>query len=216
MPREVSENVTTLGSYEAAADLYVAHQPPTAPAALLTFLDAIAELLPNGGRVLEIGSATGQDAVLLEARGLRVRRTDATGGFVKRLRSQGVEAEILNVVTDELGGPWDGIFANAVFLHLNVCELAGVLAKTARSVTPGGILGFTVKEGDGAGWSTAKLNLPRHFTYWRPASLRAMVDSSPWDLIALDRVAGAKDDWLYCLCWMQTALTPAGAEKPEP
>jgi SAM-dependent methyltransferase len=161
MSREVSENVTTLASYEAAADLYVAHQPPTAPAALLTFLDAIAELLPNGGRVLEIGSATGQDAALLEARGLRVRRTDATGGFVKRLRSLGVEAEILNVVTDELGGPWEGIFANAVFLHLNVCELAGVLAKTARSVTPGGILGFTVKEGDGAGWSTAKLNLPR-------------------------------------------------------
>jgi SAM-dependent methyltransferase len=209
MSRKVSENVATLASYEAAADLYVAHQPPTAPAALLTFLDAIAELLPNGGRVLEIGSATGQDAALLEARGLRVRRTDATVAFVKRLRSQGVEAEILNVVTDELGGPWDGIFANAVFLHLNVGELAGVLAKTARSVTAEGILGFTVKEGDGAGWSTAKLNLPRHFIYWRPASLRAMVDSSPWDLIALDRVAGAKDDWLYCLCRRHPTLTPA-------
>jgi SAM-dependent methyltransferase len=150
MPREVSENVTTLASYEAAADQYVAHQPPTAPAALLTFVDAIAELLPNGGRVLEIGSATGQDATLLEARGLRVCRTDATVGFVNRLRAHGVEAEILNVLTDELGGPWDGIFANAVFVHLNVYELAGVLAKTARSVTPGGILGFTVKEGDGA------------------------------------------------------------------
>jgi hypothetical protein len=42
-----------------------------------------------------------------------------------------------------------------------------------------------------------------------------MVDSSPWDLITLDRVAGAKNDWLYCLCRMQTAPTPAGVEKPK-
>ena len=203
----------TVASYEAAADLYAARQPPAPPVALLAFLDAIARLVPAGGRILEIGSATGQDAALLQARGLRVHRTDAAGAFVKQPRLQGFEAEILNVITDELCGPWDGIYANAVFLHLDAGEIAGMLVRTAGAVVAGGVLGFTVKEGDGAGWSTAKLGLPRHFTYWRPASLRALVDASPWDLLALDRVAGARDDWLYCLCRAPGAST-VGAQDP--
>ena len=208
-------NAVTLASYQAAADRYAASQPAAAPLELLSFLDAIAGLLPAGGRVLEIGSATGHDAALLEARGLRVHRTDATGAFVERLRSQGFEAEILNVITDHLGGPWDGVYANAVLLHLDAGELAGVLARTAGAVVSGGVLAFTVKEGDGARWSMAKLDVPRHFTYWRPASLRAMVDASPWDLIALDSVAGAYDDWLYCLCRVPGAST-AGTQDPTP
>ncbi len=208
-------NAVTLASYEAAADRYAAHQPAVAPVELLAFLAAMAGLLPAGGRVLEIGSATGHDAALLEARGLSVHRTDATGAFVEQLRSRGLEAEILNVITDELGGPWDGVYANAVLLHLDAGELACVLARTAGAVVSGGILGFTVKEGDGARWSMAKLDLPRHFIYWRPASLRAMVDASPWDLIALDRVAGACDDWLYCLCRVPGVST-IGRQDPKP
>jgi len=91
-------NARTLASNEAAADRYAERQPAAAPAALLAFLDAIAGSLPPGGRVLEIGSATGHDAALLEARGLRVHRTDAARAFVEQLRSRGLEAEILNVI----------------------------------------------------------------------------------------------------------------------
>jgi SAM-dependent methyltransferase len=216
MSSEASEsNARTLASYEAAADRYAERQPAATPTELLAFLDAIAGSLPPSGRVLEIGSATGHDAALLEARGLRVHRTDATRAFVEQLRSRGLQAEILNVITDELGGPWDGVYANAVLLHLDASELAGVLAKTAGAVVPGGVLGFTVKEGDGAGWSTAKLDHPRHFTYWRPAPLRVMLDSSPWDLIGLERVAGAGDDWLYCLCRRPRTSGP-GTQRPTP
>lgn len=210
MAREVSEtNATTLASYETAAELYIQHQSPVTREQL-AFLDAVAQSLPNRGRVLEIGSATGQDAALLEDRGLTVRRTDATRAFVERLRSRGHEAEVLNVVTDALGGPWDGIYANAVFLHLNPGELAEVLVKAAGAVVPDGILGFTVKAGDGSGWTTTKLDRPRHFTYWRAPMLRALIDSSPWDLLQLEHVAGAKDDWLQCICKQSNVRTGVG------
>jgi len=95
--------------------------------------------------------------------------------------------------------------ANAVFLHLTPEELAGVLARTATAVAPGGLLAFTVKEGDGAAWSSHKLGRPRHFTYWREDPLRALIADSPWELESLERETGRKDEWLQCLCRAEAA-----------
>ncbi len=109
-------------------------------------------------------------------------------------------APVLNVITDQLGGPWDAIYANAVFLHLNVRELMQVLVKTAAAVVPAGMLAFTLKVGDGDGWTTTKLNRPRHFTYWREPALRTVLSTSPWNVESIDHVVGLNDDWLYCIC----------------
>ena len=194
-----ASNARTLAAYEAAAELYARARYAT-PDGLLRFMDDLAAALAPGASVLEIGTATGHDADLLEARGLRVHRTDATNAFVTALRARGLEADVLNVISDELGGPWDAIYANAVFLHLSADELASVLARTATAVAPGGLLAFTVKEGDGAAWSSHKLERPRHFTYWREGPLRELIATSPWELVGLERETGRKDDWLQCLC----------------
>ena len=66
----------TLQTYEAAAQRY-REQTRQAGPDLLDFLDRLAALAGPGAHVLEIGSGPGNDAVLLEARGLRVTRTDA-------------------------------------------------------------------------------------------------------------------------------------------
>ncbi len=201
MIRDASEtNAATLAAYQAAADLYAQKEPAAAPTELLAFLDVLATLVAPGGSVLEIGSATGRDAMILEARGLRVSRTDATRAFVETLRAQGLTAAVLNVITDELGGPWDAIYANAVFLHFTLTELSHVLIKAAATVIPGGVLAFTLKEGDGSAWTTVKLDQPRYFTYWREEGLRSLIDGTPWEVVSIDRVVGSSDEWLFCIC----------------
>ncbi len=201
MSRERSStNAATLASYQTAAGRYAGAEPVTVPDEQVAFLDQLAGLVSEGGSVLEIGSATGRDAAALEARGLKVRRTDATPAFVDRLLADGVAADILNVITDDLGGPWDAVYASAVFLHLNVSELTDVLAKAAAAVTPAGLLAFTLKEGDGSRWTTVKLDQPRRFTYWREAPLRSLIDTTPWEIVSIDRVEGDSEDWLHCLC----------------
>ncbi len=207
-PRPSETNALTLAAYEAGAELYARAQYATPPDGLLRFIDSFAGRLGADASVLEIGSATGQDAELLEQRGLRVHRSDATEAFVRSLRARGHEADLLNVITDDLGGPWDAIYANAVFLHLSAGELASVLARTAAAVLPGGLLAFTLKEGDGAGWSSHKLERPRHFTYWREGPLRELVNASPWELEALERETGRKDSWLQCLCRAPACAAP--------
>ncbi|MGO9789893.1 MAG: hypothetical protein ACLP8S_10495, partial [Solirubrobacteraceae bacterium] len=98
MAREPLEtNTTTLASYQAGAHLYAQRWQPNDPARLFAFLDVIAGLLPPTARVLEIGSGTGHDADLLEARGLSVRRTDATHAFVNQLRERGLSADVLRL-----------------------------------------------------------------------------------------------------------------------
>lgn len=69
--------------------------------------------------------------------------------------------------------------------------------KTAAAVVPAGMLAFTLKVGDGEGWTITKLNRPRHFTYWREPALRAVLSTSPWNVESIDQVVGLTDDWLY-------------------
>jgi len=191
---------TTLASYQANVERYLAGLAPVPAPADIAHLAQFAELLPAGGLVLELGSGPGRDAAELEARGLRVRRTDATPAFVDRLHRHGYPADLLDVLTDELGSGYDGIWASAVLLHFEPDQLAAVLRRCQAAVRPGGVLGFSVKEGDGAAWTTEKLDAPRYFVYWRQDPLVALVRQAGWQPLAVTRASGVTADWLYLTC----------------
>jgi SAM-dependent methyltransferase len=189
----------TLTTYQAAADLYRRQTGDEAPEVLLAFLDRAAETVGPGAFCLELGSGPGRDALLLEQRGLRVRRTDATPAFVDRLRADGYDADVLDVRVDSFGGPYDLIWADAVLLHLDRTEFAAALRAARRAVPVGAHLAITLKEGDAERWESRRLGLPRWFTYWREPELRAELAAAGWSVVALDRVPGPADRWLYAL-----------------
>lgn len=60
----------------------------------------------------------------------------------------------------EFGGPFDAVYASAVFLHFTPTELARVLTSALRATRPGGVLPGTLKKGDGGEWSTHKMDAP--------------------------------------------------------
>ena len=68
------------------------------------------------------------------------------------------KAGLLDMTTDDFGGPFGLVLANAVLLHLTAIQLDDVLRKAAEAVGTQGLLAFTVKEqgGDGEAWTTAK------------------------------------------------------------
>lgn len=187
----------TLGSYQAAARRYREESGPLDPA-VTAFLDRLAQMVGTG-TVLELGSGPGADADYLEGRGPRVVRTDAVPAFVEMLQADGHRARVLDVRVDDLGGPYDGVLANAVLLHLTREEVTDVLARARGAVTGEGCLAFTLKEGDGEAWSSVKLDLPRHFTYWREPQVRAALQDTGWRTLAVDHVAGISEQWLFVL-----------------
>jgi len=187
----------TLRSYETAAQRYADETAGPGPASC-AFLDRFAATVGRG-RVLEIGSGPGMDATYLEGRGLNVSRTDATLAFVEMMRAAGHEAHVLDIRTAALGGPWDAVLAQAVLLHLDRTQFADALRRIRQAVVDGGVFAFTLKEGDGDAWSEAKLDLPRHFTYWREPVLRPVLEQTRWDVISIDHIAGQLEPWLFVM-----------------
>jgi hypothetical protein len=131
-----------------------------------------------------------------------VRRTDVTPGFVELMRDEGHDADVLDPLTDDLddplrpGTPYDGVWANASLLHVARADLPTVLRRLADATVPGGLLRFSVKEGDGEAWSThGHVSGARHFTFWREEPLRAAVDGSGWEIDDVVRYDGA-ETWL--------------------
>ena len=202
-PADLDEQSTvavTLAAYEQGVDAYVGASNATLHPAYESFLRDVVSLLPTGSRMLELGSGPGDDALFFETQGLCVQRTDGTRAFVERLRSHGYPAELLDVTTDDFGGPFDVVFANAVLLHLTVDDFDTVLAKARQAVHPGGLMVFTVKEGDGAEWTTAKLDKHRYFTYWREPAMRAHLLAAGWTVVSLEQVQGRLEPWLCLIC----------------
>ncbi|MEV4265752.1 methyltransferase domain-containing protein [Kribbella sp. NPDC049584] len=191
--RVATDNEVTLSAYELAAEKFRDSIPPGANDQLI---DLLAERVGPGGRVLEIGSGTGRDALELERRGFVVRRTDATQAFIDMMRADGYAVDRLNALTDDFGGPYDAIFANAVFLHFDRPGLAQVLRKAARSAP---VLVFATREGKGEEWSDRNLDLPRHFVLWQEDALREVLTATGWEVQRLDRGQGKFGMWFYVL-----------------
>ena len=195
----------TVAAYSGSAAAYAAGTAAM-PDSVRQELDRFAATLGAGARVLEIGSGPGRDALALEAAGLRVRRTDVTPGFVELLESQGHRADLLDPLTDDLLDPadprqYDAVWANACLLHVARPDLPVVLSRLAAATRPGGLFQLSLKEGDGARWSThGHVEGPRYFTYWREEPLRAALDAAGWSVLTLEHEDGQRDEsWLEVL-----------------
>jgi SAM-dependent methyltransferase len=191
--RVPSDNELTLASYEQAAERF-RDSIPTEPNGML--IDLLAEAVNPGARVLELGSGTGRDAIELERRGFVVRRTDATQAFLEMMRADGHDAERLNAITDDFGGPYDAVFADAVFLHFDRAQLADILRKAARAAP---VLAFSTREGKGEEWSNRHLDLPRYFVLWQEEPLRELLTATGWKVDQLTRGQARLGPWFHIL-----------------
>ncbi len=140
--------------------------------------------------VLEIGSGPGYDADFVEGLGARVQRTDATRAFLNIQEARGKRCRLLNVITDDLGGPYDGVLALCVLIHVGKDQIDGVLRKIAKAIRPGGAFLVSMRDGDGETLGEY------HTVYWRRDDFAARVIAAgfqlEWDAFNRDR---SNEDW---------------------
>ncbi|WP_347405165.1 class I SAM-dependent methyltransferase [Mesorhizobium sp. WSM4884] len=197
----MSTDRDTVRSYDAVAAEYAA-EAAAMPGWVATEIDAFVTGLGGSGRVLEIGSGGGRDALELEKRGISVRRTDVSKGFVELLRSNGFGADLLDPLTDDLADPqrpstpYDGVWACACLIHVAREDFGKVLGRLAEVTRTGGRLHASVRDGDGEDISTHGA-APRRYaeTYWREPALRSALTDAGWVVSGIRRCMGRPDDW---------------------
>lgn len=195
-------DLDTVRAYDATAAEY-AEEAAAMPGWVATEVDAFVTALGGTGRVLEIGSGGGRDALELERRGISVRRTDVSQGFVDLLRDAGFEAELLDPLTDDLadpqrpGAPYDGIWACACLIHVEREDFGTLAGRLAEAVRPSGRLHVSVRDGDGEEVTTrgGAAALRYSETYWREAALRSALAHAGWAVEDVRRCMGRPDDW---------------------
>lgn len=145
-------NGRTVAAYENYARRYaaaVSQQPSESAAASLRRL---VDVLPAGGRILDIGSGPGWDADFIEGLGVRVHRTDVTAAFRDFQAERGHRVDALDVLADEIAETYDGILLLCVLQHFERSELDVVLRKLAGALKDQGALLLSYPLGEGESW----------------------------------------------------------------
>jgi SAM-dependent methyltransferase len=174
-PPGEAQNPATVAAYEACAIDYAHSTRPVTEHCGTPGLKQLRAGVQTDLPILEIGSGPGWDADGLEASGLTVRRTDAAAAFVDFQRGRGKPAERLNVMEDDLGGPYAAVVALYVFQHIDCGALPATFAKIPRALAPGGLFLFTTREGDEEQFDE-RSNGRRYYTaLWSAQALEAIL-----------------------------------------
>jgi SAM-dependent methyltransferase len=147
-----ANNGRTVAAYENYARHYAANvsQQPSRSGA--TALRRLADTLPSGGRVLEIGSGPGWDADFLEALGVHLHRTDVTAAFRDFQAERGRQVHALNVLREEIPDTYDGILMLCVLQHFERSELEPVLRKLVNALRDEGAVLLSHPLGEDESW----------------------------------------------------------------
>lgn len=96
------------------------------------------------GRTLEIGCGTGTNAIFLARRGFSVTAIDlsplAIDQAAAKAKAAGhkIDFKVADILTANIGAPFDFVFDRGVYHHLRSVNLFGFLTALARCTVPGG------------------------------------------------------------------------------
>lgn len=147
------------------------------------------KLLPKGGRVLDVGCAGGRDSERFAQKGLQVIGIDLVDAFLEEARKAVPEGKFVKMDMRELEFPenyFDGIWANAVLLHLSKKDVPKVLKNFYKVLRSNGKLHIRVKRGEGTGYEKDKLSggEERLFVYFQKDELEELVKAAHFRIIA--------------------------------
>ena len=135
----------TIGYYDGNAKKFIAD---TANVEFGALQKAFADMLPEGGRILDLGCGSGRDSLAFLKAGFTVDAVDGSAEMAKAASElTGLKVEHATFVDFEPKGGYDGIWACSSLLHVPAAELPSIVAKYAAALKPGGAFYLSFKLG---------------------------------------------------------------------
>lgn len=142
------------------------------------FLEQFAQTLP-GRHVLNVGSGSGRDALLLKARGLDVVCVDASKSMVDITTRLGFESHLADFSNMDFPlASFDGIWAYTSLIHVPKEEARRAIQNLRTLLKPEGIFAIGVIEGEAAGMVERKTmpGTTRYFKNYKSEELRGLIE----------------------------------------
>lgn len=200
----------TIETYNEKVEHYIEGSPKDVSPTMGAWMTESLESLPEGARVVELGSAFGRDAEYLSAQGFDVVVTDAAEGFFPALEEKGFSPRRLDAVKDDVFPYSDAYLANAVLLHFSKPEATRVMEKVAKSLPETGVFAFSLKKGEGEEWSSEKVGSPRFFSYWKPEEVEVAALRAGFSRVTV------QEDRVGPVTWLMVTARKEPAPEPLP
>lgn len=159
-------------------------------------------MLPEGGRILDLGCGSGRDSLAFMSSGFVVDAVDGSEAMVKaasELTGLSVARALFNEY--EPKEPYDGVWACSSLLHVSRCDLASLIQRYSDCLKPGGVFYMSFKLGDFEGMRNG-----RWFTDLDEESFSELIDGinglriNSLDITSDIRPGRADEKWLNAWC----------------
>jgi len=207
------ENDQTLAVYDTMAQTHldnsVAHdkmQPERAREKRERLNNNIREAfasLPDGAKVFEIGSGSGNDAKFLESLGYDVTASDVPPAFIAACEKQGLKTIKFNALKDEFPADLNGILCWRVFVHFTREDIEKTIARVYDALLPGGRFMFNVidRENHDCDAETIdfagvyRMGAKRFYAYYRKEAIEEMIAKTKFKLVREWHENGGHNNW---------------------
>ena len=170
----------TIAFYDGAADRYDNLTKTGRPD---SHLQAFMAMLPEGGRVLDLGCGPARASVHMRAAGFVPDPVDASQGMVQLANeAHGIGARLLTFDEIDMVSVYDGVWANFSLLHAPKDRLPDHVAAIARALKPGGAFHIGMKTGMGE----ARDAIDRFYAYVTVAELRDLLEAAGFCVLAVE------------------------------
>lgn len=137
-------------------------------------------LLPEGGRVLDLGCGSGRDLKWLSQRGFESVGIDWSRAMLNEARQR---TDALLTLGDLRALPFadatfDGVWSNASMVHLGPAELHRALVEVERVLRPGGVFFASIASGAGEEWRETWNGKRRWFRYYGATDVASAINQA--------------------------------------
>jgi SAM-dependent methyltransferase len=176
--------------------------------------DRFIKLVGQGARVLDIGCGSGVKSKYLKEHGLEVVGIDLSSGMIDIAKRELPDIEFHALDLKEawrLEGLFDGLFMQAVLLHVPKAEAAERIATLAQKLRPGGLFYIAVKaKREGGVDEEIKTEndygyeYQRFFSYYTPQEIKSFFTNLGFEIIFENSADLNHTNWIQAI-----------AKKPE-
>ena len=189
-------NPKTIQTYNQLAKEYDDETTPFWELFPRTFIDKFAEL--TNGRIIDVGSGPGRDALILKQKGFDITCLDASEAMVKISQEKGLKSVVGNFNNIPFNnGSFDGAWAYTSLLHIPKSKIKQSLNEIRRVLKPQGILGLGLIEGDTEGYKeTGGINLPRWFSFYTKREVEKLLKEVNFEIVYFEQFKPKSKNYL--------------------